>query len=251
MPQKTVLQLTQDVLSSINSDSVNSINDTQEALQVVSILETTFFDLLGNTRWPHLKTLIQLEAANVSRPTHMKMSVDLQEIEWIKYNRRDSDDTKDKFETVMYLEPEDFLDKIMLRDSSTANVQSVTDVNGATMLILNDVAPTYWTTYDDDYIVFDSFDSAVDTFLQASKSITQAYQEPVFTKLDGFVPDLPAKVYPKYLAEVTSTAWLELKQTQNAKQEQRSRRQSVYLARNNRRAAGGSRYPSSGRPTRR
>jgi len=247
MPEKTVLQLTQDILSSIDSDSVNSINDTAEAIQVVDILETTYFELISNTRWPHLKTLVQLEAATTVRPTHMRMQTNLQEIEWIKYNRRVTADTKDKFEKITYLDPEDFSDEIMKRDSSASNIQSVTDVNGTAMLIKNDVPPSYWTTYDDDYIVLDSFDSTVDTFLQESKTIVQAYQEPVFTKTDSFVPDLPVKVYSKYLAEVTSTAWLELKQTPNSKQEQRSRRQSVYLSRNNRRAAGGIKYPSYGR----
>lgn len=247
MPQKTVLQLTQDILSSINSDSVNSINDTEEAIQVVSILENTFFELLGNTRWPHLKTLVQLEAAVVSRPTHMKMPVALQEIEWIKYNRRKATETKDKYQKIDYLDPEDFSDRIMTRDSSATNVQVVSDINGTDMLILNDVAPTYWTTYDDDYIIFDAFDSAVDSFLQQSKTIAQAYEEPAFTKTDTFTPDLPVKLVPLFLAEATSQAWLELKQTPNQKQEQRSRRQSVYLSRNNRRASGGLKYPQYGR----
>jgi len=247
MPKMTILEMVQDILSDMDSDSVNSINDTVEALQVTQILETTYFELISNTYQPHLKTLFQLEAASTTRPTHMRLSDDVQELVWLKYNKRTSSDTKDKYLDVTYLPSDEFLSNIMNRDSSSSDVTSVTDLSGVTLLIKNDIAPTYWTSFDDEYIVFDAYDSAVDSFLQQSKSMLEGYKEPVFTQSDSFVPDLPSKVFPKYLAEAKSVAFNSIKQMPNAKEEQKVRRQSVFLSRNKRRTDGGIKYPNYGR----
>jgi len=247
MPKMTILEMVQDILSDMDSDSVNSINDTVEALQISQILETTYFEMISNTHQPHLKTLFQLEAANTTRPTHMKVSDEVQELIWLKYNKRKSTDTKDKYEDVKYLPSDEFLATIMNRDSSKSDVTRVTDLSGVTLLIFNDTAPTYWTSFDDEYIVFDSYDSAVDSFLQQSKSMLEGYKEPTFTQTDSFVPDLPSKVFPKYLAEAKSVAFNTIKQMPNAKEEQKVRRQSIYLSRNKRRTAGGISYPDYGR----
>ena len=45
MPKLTVLDMTQKILSSMDSDDVNSISDTEESLQVVDIIEDTYHDM--------------------------------------------------------------------------------------------------------------------------------------------------------------------------------------------------------------
>src|SRR5690349_4041219 len=47
MAKYTVLQLTQSILSSMNSEEVNSINDTPEALQVANCIKTAYEDIVG------------------------------------------------------------------------------------------------------------------------------------------------------------------------------------------------------------
>jgi len=247
MAQATVLQIVQDIMSDMDSDAVNSITDTEESLQVANIVETTYFELMSNRDWPHLRQLIQLNAATSARPTHMQIPDAVQELLWIKYDRQKTGATKKDYDTIIYQEPESFINYVMTRDSSASNIETITVPGGADILIKNDVAPTYWTTVDDEYIVFDSYDSAVDTFMQQSKTLVEANLEPTFSKVDTHVPDLPSKFFSLFLAECKSVAFNALKQFPNPKEEQRVRRQSVYISRNSRRAAGGIKTNNYGR----
>ena len=62
MAKLTVLAMVQDILSDMNSDEVNSINDTIEAQQVAQIINTTYFEIISSRDWPHLETLFQFNA---------------------------------------------------------------------------------------------------------------------------------------------------------------------------------------------
>ena len=241
MSKRTLSQLTQDILDSMDSDNVNSINDTEEALQVASLLRRTHDEIISQkTNWPHLRELAQLTSSgNSNKPTHMSLGDSYVHLEWIKYNKRKSTDTKDKYEDVKYLIPSEFLDILNARDSSDSTVDSVTDDNNATLLIKNDRAPSYWTSFDDENIVFDSYDSDVDTTLQTSKTQALVYKETSWTVDDNFTPDLPAEMFPYLLAEATSVAWNEIKQAANAKEEQKARRQRAKNSRAAWKYAGG------------
>jgi len=251
MAKKTLLEMVQDILSDMDSDDVNSINDTVEAMQVASIVRTTYEEMIDGANWPHLKSVFRLEGlGDTDTPTHMKLPENVKELDGlthVRYNKRRTADTKDKYETVIFKEIEDFLVLIMGRDSGASNMQTVTGIGGATLFIRNDLPPSFWTTFDDEHIVFDSFDNLVDTTLQASKSQVVGFREPSFTLLDGFIPDLPSESFSKLLAESKSVAFNALKQLVNQKEEQRSKRQSRWLAQKNWRAHKKNRYPNYGR----
>lgn len=57
MPKLTLLDIVQDVLSDMDSDEVNSINDSIEALQVAAIAKSTFYNIIDGRDWPHLYTV--------------------------------------------------------------------------------------------------------------------------------------------------------------------------------------------------
>lgn len=249
MPKRTVLYLVQDILNDLDSDEVDSINDTVEAQQIAQIIETTYYEIIdGKDEWPHLNTLVQLEAsADADKPTHMRMPENLQYLKWVKYNKRKSTDTRDKYADVTYLTPKDFMDYVNQRVSSNSNITEVTDFSSVSLLIRNDVAPTYWTSFDDDYIVFDAYDSAVDTTLQQSKSQAEGPRDATFSIEDTFIPDLPAKSFSYLLAEAKSVAFNALKQAANQKEEQRSNRQRYRMSGEKWRHEGGVTYKSYGR----
>src|SRR5512139_1080122 len=226
MPKYTLLEMTQSILSDMNSDEVNSVTDTVEALQVTQIIKDTFYEIITEGEWPHLKTLMQLTAsADADKPTHMRMPENVQKVVSIRYNKRSNTDTKDEYSLVEYKEPDDFLEHIMKRLSSESTVDTITDYSGVPLLIENDLSPTYWTSFDNEWIVFDSYDSSVDTTLQSNKTQCVALREPTFTVSDTFVPDLPAVAFPYLLSEAKSAAFLALKNTANQKEEQRANRQ--------------------------
>ena len=198
MAKLTLLQMTQDILNDMDSDPVNSIDDTDESIQVAQIVKTTYFNITSQRDWPFLRTLSALTGlGDTNNPTKMQIPTTSNKIHWIKYNKKD----------VTYLEPKVFLDKIQDRDVDDADV----DANG----YRTDQDPTYWTTYDDEYVIFDSFDSAVDTTLQSSKSSAYVTLIPSWTVEDAFVPTLPEKMFPTLLAAAKATSFSTLKQVAN------------------------------------
>ena len=82
----TLLELTQNILSALNSDAVNSISDTVESQQVAECIKTTYMNMLGRYELPEHVKLINLEAAaDITKPTLMYRPEGITRIEWIKY----------------------------------------------------------------------------------------------------------------------------------------------------------------------
>ena len=46
MAKLTLLEMTQDIMSDMDSDEINSINDSVEALQVAQIIKTTYYNII-------------------------------------------------------------------------------------------------------------------------------------------------------------------------------------------------------------
>jgi len=248
MPKMTLLELTQNILSDMDSDNVNSINDTVEALQVAEIIKTSYNEIVNSRRWPHLQMMTQLEASGDNlKPVWMKIPEAVSRLEWINYDKIKTGDTATTYQEVTCLSPKDFLAIVMQRNEDSSNVTEYTDYNGTPVLVITDSAPTYYTSFDDEYIVFDSYDSAVDTTLQQSKTQVEAYKEATWSAVDTFTPDLPAKAFPYLLAEAKSAAFTSLKQAPNPKEEQKARRQRTFLAREKWRQNGGISFPDYGR----
>ena len=249
MAKLTVLDMVQDILNDMDSDEVNSFTDTIEAEQVAQILQTTYFELIGTRNWPHLKGLLSLDnTASVTRPTHMRLPEDLKELTFIKYNKQTSDDpTRRRYEEVKYLFPDEFLFKTNQRDNTVANVDVITDLTGVEFLVFNDIHPTYWTSFDDENIIFDSYDTEFGTTLTKGNSQAFGVREPVWSHIDTFIPDLPMEAFPSFLAEAKSVCFFVLKQMSNAKAEQQATRGARRMSRKAWAARGGVRYPDFGR----
>lgn len=230
MAKQTLLELVQTLMSDMESDEVNSIDDTVESEQVARIVGTTYNEIINSRYWPHLSVLTQLHAStDNTKPTHMHMPDAFQYLESVRYDVRTSVDGSPKYQTIQYLCKEDFLNLINGRSLNDANTIAVID-DYVTLLIKTNTAPTYWTSFDDETIIFDSYNSDVDDTLQKSKTQAIAYKEAAFTFADDFVPDLPDKAFPYLLAEAKSIAFHDLKQMPNQKAEQQSRRQRIWLA---------------------
>jgi len=207
MSKMSVLAMVQGTLNAMDSDDVSSIDDTVESAQVALIVKECYFELISQRDWPFLRTRFSLQGlGDVARPTYMRLGEDMSKIEWIKY---DGDD-------VSYLDPKAFQDLL------DARVEQVGLVN-ADGYILNR-NPIYYTTFDDEEFVFDSIDLAQDDTLQASKCLAYGVRVPSWEQEDGYIPELPAKMFPTLLAEVKSVAFLNLKQQANAKEERKAQR---------------------------
>ena len=244
--KKTLLELTQDVLNDLDMDEVNSIDDTIHAAQVASIVRTTYFEMIGNRNWPHLRKLFQLESVgDLTKPVYLKLPELTKELELIRYTI-DNRSVEMKYKT-----PDEFLAYVSHRDLAADNVIEVSDFSGVKLLIVNDKQPAYWTSFDDRYIVFDSYDVATEDTVQQSKTQCLGYIHPAWSHANDFVPDLPAEAFPALFHEVKSTASVNLKQMVDQKAEQKANRQQRWLSRKAWRAHGGVHYPDYGRKGRR
>jgi len=99
--------------------------------------------------------------------------------------------------------------------------------------IENDKMPDYYTSFDDRYLCFDSYDSTIDTTLQASKTMVLGIKIPTFTMTDSAVPDIDDTIFPYYIAEVKSRCLSLLKGGVDPKVEQFARKHR-YTQKNNR-----------------
>lgn len=229
--QRTLLDFTQDILSSLGSDEVNSIDDTLESQSVAKIVRRSFYNVVDLTDVPNQKELFSLEASlDSSKPTLMTKPNDVRNVEWIKYDKRTASDTISVFTKIDYQEPEEFLYLMHQRDNGDTNVESFThnvDTSIITFFIYNDQGPKYWTSFDDSTIFFDAYDAAVDSTLQKSKTICYGGKLFAFSLTDSFIPPLNDEQQNLVLNEAISLAWLELKQSGNQKAEASSRRGKI------------------------
>lgn len=246
----SLLEIVQEILSDMTSDPVNSISDTVEAMQVATIVKRTFINLVNDRIWPASGRLFRLtSSADASRPTHMRIEENVTEVEWVKYDVRDDVTKPINYVDIHYKSPEDFLLWVMARDASASNMQTVMDYHGTPLIIQTDAAPSYYTSFDDEYLVFDSFDSNMDSILQNSKTQVYGVVEPEWEMVDSFVPNMPAKFFPYFVNEAKSTAFIKIKEVFSQKDEQNSVRQKSWLGQKKRRLGHDGR-PDFGRKSR-
>lgn len=250
MAKMTLLEMTQDILNDLDSDEVNSIDDTLESQQIAQIIKTTYFALIDSRNWPHTRKLVQvIPSGNSLLPVFMTLQDTIKEISLVNYDKaKASDGSRRKFSEVFYIEPDDFLRRCNNRDNTRGNYITVTDPNnGIQYTVRNDTAPTYYTSFDDRVLVFDSYDDEVDDTLQQHKIQVYAYVIPSWTHTNESIPDLPDNAFTFLLEEAKSRASFKVRQQPDQKAEQEAQRQRKWLARKDRRVGQGIRFPDYGR----
>lgn len=234
----TVLDIVQKILSSMDGDNVNSIDDTLESEQVTDIVEDVFYEIIDEFNIPGRYTLLQLTASGTTdRPTHMILPTSTRFVKWIKYDVRESAGADPDFKLIGYIPPEEFHNRVMLRNSSDTEVDAITDTSGVTLFIYNDRAPSYYTSFDDETVVFDAYDSTVDSTLQSSKTQAYGYKVPTFTRSDTYKPEIPDHFKQLLLRESMAMSHALLKEI-NPKVEKRARKSRVRLRSNRNRIPG-------------
>jgi len=248
MAKMTLLEMVQDILSDMDSDEVNSINDSTESLQVAQIIKSTYYNIVDGKDYPFFKELFQLDSnGTVARPTHMRLPETIIDLEWIKYDCIKDGETRNRYTKIIYKTPEEFLEIVDKRVSTASNIQVVTDSTGIKLNIYNDKAPTYFTSFDDDYLVFDAFDSDVDSTLQNSKTQCHGKRSVTFTLSDSFIPDIPVQMFSYLLNDAKSACFVTLKQMANPKVEQQAVSQKRRMSQEAWRISNGISYPNYGR----
>ena len=220
--RQPLLTIVQRTLSSMDSDAVDSINDTEEAEQVATIAQEVYEEWISAKEdWPFLLRALGLESiSDITRPNYLRIANPVSKVESVHYNIRMEEDGRSRMTLLMYKTPEDFFSFVHQRNEEDANVEMVEDPHGMRYPIRNDKHPQFWTTLDDKHIVFDSYKSDLEDTLQANQSFVYAYEIPQWTNANGAIPDLPDKFFPSYIAAVKARAHLYLKREQSVADEQ-------------------------------
>lgn len=223
----TVLKMVQLILSSMDGDEINSISDTTEAQQIVDILEQTYNDIATTIDFPDEWNFFELGAGSASQPTYMSLPDNIGKLEWVKYDFSDSSDTVRNWINLNPIHRTEFFDRMSNLDSSASDVYSYNITVGTGTFDVrgyNNKQPVYYTTIDDKHLIFDNFDISKDQLLVSNKTRAYGNLIPVFTRTDDFIPQLEPKQFTLLLNEAKSQAWVELRQTINAKADQRAKR---------------------------
>jgi len=212
MATLTLLEVVNFYMDYSDGFRVANIDDTIESLQVSSIAEKVFYDLVNDVFSSDLtQEIIQLEAlADSTRPNYLKLpdsSLRIKDSQ-VMYNVATGATGAStlNLKQIPYKRPQDFLTEVGNRSTNQANTQIVTDSSGYKMVIQNKTAPQFFTSFDDSLLVFDSFDSDVDSTLQSSKSGVVVSKQRSWTPSGTYVIDFPEHFHMTYLNAVIAEA---------------------------------------------
>lgn len=219
----TLLQIVRSILSDMDSEDVNSISDTVEAQQIASVVEDTYFNIIAARDIPEHRRLLSLVAlGDTAKPTHFKYPTDTKKIIRLEYNVG-TVANKD-FKELKYVDPLVFLDRMSEDDVLVETFEGNVDI-----YVANDRDPSYYTSFDDEYVIVDAYDLAEETSLQAAKTRAWGSVYPTFSQTDSFEPDLDNTLMPLLLAEAKSTCFSLFKGGSDPKVEQSARRLKSYV----------------------
>ena len=247
--KQTLLELVQAVLNATDGDEVNSISETTESLQISLDIKDVYYDLIGRKDWQFLRKLTTLTSvSDSSLPTHLLIE-NTSKMDFLLYNKKKLGSSRNYFQPIKYKYPDDFLLLVNQRDNTQTNYDEIIDVDGAKFTIRNDVNPTYFTSFDDKYIVMDAYDSDLESTLQGSNTQTALFITPDWTVDDSFIPELPAEMFPLLLSECKTYVQARKSGVLMKKTEQTSMRHQRHLSQTHGVVQGGVRYPDYGRPS--
>ena len=211
-------------MSSFSLEEVNSIEDVPESLQIATVVKETYYDIISHKDWEFLNKTFSLEASgSSSKPVLMSIPYRVSNIEFLKY----LDEKEDKYVSVNYMHPEDFVNLVTERKTAE-NVQEVTGLVSqvsAKFKVYKDRQPSYFTSFNEKDVIFDAYNNMYDNTLQSSKSLCKGAVLPTFLIEDDYEIEMPEEMVWSYLLpEVKSVSSINLLQTANQKEEQRSRR---------------------------
>lgn len=218
----TLLDLTQNILSRLSSDEVNSIGDTTESQQVTNIIKNKYFDIVNRVKLAEHEQLVQLNPSlDGTSPVLMYVPDGIADLKWIKYfdSNIDTGTPAPGYLYVNIVTIEQFIDMVNSFNTDESNVESFTFSDTSnnypgdyTFYYKNDRQPTYCTVLSNYYVIFDSYDNTQDTTLQSSKSMAWGRIIPFWSNVDTFIPDLAEEQFQLLLNEATALAFYELKQ---------------------------------------
>ena len=245
--QRTLLQVVQQYMDTTSGFYVDSIFDTDESQQVASVAERVYYKMVQE--FPNLlftmkeRTLDSL--SDVTRPNYMLLPTDIQKVQESKIFYNVSTTGGLNYKEITYVSPLTFIQ--MNQGDLNADSILVEGFDKNKMVVKTNEFPSYCTSFDNKYVVFNSYNSNYDTTLQSSKSKIVASGEEVFFQEDDFVIPVPSHLSEAYLDMFLNEALTLIYQQPIGMIASRARSAKIKLQQDNRTLGGGIGKKSYGR----
>lgn len=227
----TLLEMVQEILAAMESDEINSIDDTVESNSVALILRSVYYDLAIELGLPEHEGLFELNpSGDPEKPTLMTVPETVSLIRNIRYNNQGDDDEFSRYETVDFIPFEDFMEMQRGYQGHTSDVGELEFTNNSEtfeVMYSSNKMPQWYTTIDDYTLIFDSYDASVDTTLQKSKTMCMGVILPTFSMSNTFTPDLDPTQFSLLKNRAKVRAFFELKGIQNQEAVRETRKQQI------------------------
>ncbi len=228
MAKKTLLKMVQLIGERIGSDEIDTLDETIEATEIVSILELAYDEILDRRDWEFLRDrTLRMKAREVAdtKLFNLPIPTAVTRIQCLKYR-----DINGKFPELEYVEPCLFIERLDGRNADDANVTEIANDDGVLLKIITDKAPTFYTSFDEDNISFESFDETRGTGNQAGDTVILANIKPVMDFADPTAKfPIPERMGTLLLNEAMATAGVQLRQVVDSRAERIARRQGIKL----------------------
>lgn len=232
--KRTLLEMTQDILVSLDGEEVSAITDTAESAQVAAIIRQCFYEIVSDYELPEHYTFFELTETSSASPVIMTKPSDVITISWIKYDYGLAAESVKNYTEVKYLPRNTFfntMDDLVDTDTDVGTFNYTIGSDIFPFKYRNDLPPRFYTTYDDNTIVFDSFDEAEETFLRKTKTWCWGLKEQSWSHTDSAVPALDHKLHNLLFQKAKAQCFMELKQAENPSAERKARRAEHTLVR--------------------
>ncbi len=230
--RRTLLELTQDVLVTLDGDDVTAITESVEASSVAAIIRQNYRTIVSTTEQEKQFGPFSLTSTSIASPNRLILPSSVLNINWLKYERRSTISVSVAPELLEYLVPEDF------HNLQSAAVVDGINVGGYTYTppqtgvasafkygMIN--PPMYYTVIGKD-VFFDSIkesveDTGIGAFATGSFTTGWGEYDDAWVHSDGFIPNLTEKQFEMLFQMSRAQANIDLKQAASADAEKKSK----------------------------
>lgn len=216
MSKKTLLRVVQDYLTYVDGFQVDSIFDSEESMQAAQIAEHVFNTIVDKNRdQMHCTVVRSLDpSADGDLPCVLRVPSEIRRIHNSEIWYNVHEDGGVQWHRIQFIDPVEFL-ALSNGTSNDPDNTEVQHINGVPFIVVNNKQPDYCTTFDDQVLVFDSYDKNIDSTLQESKTKVISTEAPLFLLEDTFAIPLPERMLSGYTDAVINECAVALRSVGN------------------------------------
>jgi len=191
----TLLEIVQDILTATDSENVSTVGETEDAGMCVNIANREFERLISKYRWRHTRAFGKL----VVRTNLHEMDLPTDAIAIVPDSLYYSDNR------VYWMAPDRFLSYTLPRDTTESNIVETGDIK-----VYSDRDPQYYTSFNDEVLIFDSYPDASGLVAENTDCIIYNHPTSRLTS-DNEYFDLPPQAFSALVSRCIVAAMREIK----------------------------------------